>query len=162
MNLRSVSFIAGFACGALLFIALQSFGQNHVRCAESGWQCEPQELPALGAPAAKQSAVAEKKNPIVPILATAGLIGVMTLYGQGSSMPCATYPCAHYAHVGTGALVGYIFTSYYGPRSALGVGLLMSVGKEMLDKHDGKNFNRTDVVTRMLGTGVGIYIAKTF
>lgn len=148
MSLRAaVSFLAGFAFGALIFIALQSFGQD--------------ELPALGAapPGKKEE---PEKNLIIPIGVTLGMIGVMSLYGQGSSMPCATYPCAHYAHVGTGALIGYVFTAYYGPGSALGVGFALAVGKELLDKHDGKSFNRTDVVTRMLGTGVGIYLAKTF
>lgn len=167
MTHRAASFIVGFTCGALVFIALQSFGQSDVRCAETGWDCQGIELPALGAlPAGERRAEArkqdEKKNPLVPIALTVGMVGVMTLYGQGSDMPCATYPCAHYAHVGTGAILGYVYTAYYGPGWALGLGLAMGVGKELLDKHDGKSFNRTDVVTRLLGTGVGIYLAKTF
>ena len=162
MTRRAASFLAGFACGALVFIALQSFGQSDVQCGETGWGCAPVELPALGAAPAKDRKAEKEKNLLIPVAVTAGMIGVMTLYGSGTTMPCATYPCAHYAHVGTGALVGYVFTAYYGPKSALGVGFAMAVGKELLDKHDGKSFNRTDVVTRMLGTGVGIYLAKTF
>ena len=165
---RPVSFIAGFALGALVFIALQSFGQDAARCEETGWECQPAAaLPALGElPAKDPRAATEKKerekNLLIPIGVTVGLIGVMSLWGTQENMPCATYPCAHYAHVGTGAVVGYLFTTYYGPRSAFGVGLAMSIGKELMDKHNGKSFSRTDVATRMLGTGVGIYLAKTF
>lgn len=164
MARRAAPFILGFLCGALVFIALQGRTQNYVRCTESGWDCQPPELPALGAAPAKPGGgeKEEKKGSLIPLGVTAGLIGMMSLYGQGTNMPCATYPCAHYAHVGTGLLIGSLFTAYYGPRTALGVGLAMAVGKELLDKHDGKSFNRTDVVTRMLGTGVGIYLVKAF
>lgn len=151
----------------MVFIALQSFGQSDVRCAETGWGCEPAELPALGEPSAKDRQAAaprqeKEKSLVIPIAVTVGMIGVMSMYGSGSNAPCATYPCAHYSHVGTGALIGYVYTAYYGPRTAFGVGLALGVGKELMDKHDGKNFNRTDIVTRLLGTGVGIYLAKAF
>ena len=167
MFLRSATFIAGFACGALIFIALQSFGQAHVQCAETGWRCQPAELPALGdvAPQDRKAEASRKereKNLFIPIGVTVGMIGVMSFYGQGSNAPCATYPCAHYAHVGTGAMIGYLFTAYYGPKSALGVGLALGIGKELMDKRDGKSFNRTDVATRLLGTGIGIYLATAF
>jgi hypothetical protein len=67
-----------------------------------------------------------------------------------------------YAHVGTGAAIGYLFTSYYSPGAAFGAGLAVALGKEIMDKRNNKSFSRTDVVTRLLGTGVGVYIAKTF
>jgi hypothetical protein len=38
----------------------------------------------------------------------------------------------------------------------------VALGKEIMDKQNGKSFSRTDVATRLLGTGVGVYIAKTF
>lgn len=200
MSPRSISFATGFACGALLFIAMQSFGQgDEVQCLGD---CAARELPALeGVPdqardeapesdpkAAGQSDVlqcrdlacaatpelpglgeaprgrkAEKeKSLFIPIAATVGMIGVLSLWGKNSTLPCAQYPCAHYAHVGTGAAIGYLFTSYYSPGAAFGAGLAVAVGKEVMDKQNGKSFSRTDVVTRLLGTGVGVYIAKTF
>ena len=191
MTPRAVTFFAGFACGALIFIALQSFAHNDEECAETGWRCEPQEppvqpqplpaqpqglpaqpqdlpaqpqeLPALGDLPKERKAKAEKeKSLVIPVVATVGMIGVLSLWGSQSNMPCATYPCAHYGHVGTGMAIGYLFTSYYGPRSAVLAGLAIGVGKEIMDKQNGKTFNRTDVVTRMLGTGIGIYLAKTF
>jgi hypothetical protein len=202
---RSISFAAGFACGALLFIAMQSFGQgDEVQCRDA--DCAARELPALdrapdaalgGVPdetpegdrkAASQSDVlpcrdlacaaapelpglgqppqgrkAEKeKNLFIPVAATVGMIGVLSLWGKNSTLPCAQYPCAHYAHVGTGAAIGYLFTSYYSPGAAFGAGLAVGVGKEIMDKQNGKSFSRTDVVTRLLGTGLGVYIARTF
>jgi len=168
MTPRAVSFVTGFACGALIFIAMQSFGQGYVECAETGWRCQPPELPALGElPKDRKSGSGDKaaereKSLLIPVAVTVGMIGVLSLWGGQSNMPCATYPCAHYAHVGTGAAVGYLFTSYYSPQSALVAGLAIGVGKELMDKHNGKSFSRTDVMTRLLGTGVGIYLAKTF
>jgi hypothetical protein len=158
---RSLSFVAGFACGALLFIAMQSFGQSDEVIRDEVIRAPAPELPRLGeAPEGRRTE--KEKNLFIPVAVTVGMIGVMSLYGQGSTAPCATYPCAHYAHVGTGAMIGYLFTAYYGPKSALGVGLGLAVGKELMDKRDGKSFSRTDVVTRLLGTGVGVYIARTF
>jgi hypothetical protein len=174
MTPRAVSFVTGFACGAIVFIALQSFGQSDVECAETGWRCQPQETPAPAQPQelpalgelSKERQGADKdkhqKSLIIPVVATVGMIGVLSLWGSQSNMPCATYPCAHYGHIGTGAAIGYLFTSYYSPQSALVAGLAVGVGKELMDKQNGKTFNRTDVVTRLLGTGIGIYLAKTF
>jgi hypothetical protein len=165
MVFRAVTFIAGFACGALIFIALQGFGQTpSAEC--TGPRCDLLELPALGEapaqPAQAERKTEKKKSLLVPVGATIGMIAVMSLWGKDSNMPCASYPCAHYAHVGTGVGIGYLFTSYYSPGSAFTAGLTVAVGKELLDKHDGKSFSRTDVATRLLGTGLGIYIARTF
>ena len=166
MTPRAISFITGFACGAIIFIALQSFAQSDVECAETGWHCQPQELPALGDLPKEQKAQDkhdnEKKSLLIPVAATIGVIGVLSRWGSQSNMPCSTYPCAHYGHIGTGAAIGYLFTSYYSPQSALVAGLAVGIGKELMDKQNGKTFNRTDVVTRLLGTGIGIYLAKTF
>src|SRR5678816_2690857 len=176
MTPRAVTFFAGFACGALIFIALQSFAGSDVECAETGWGCEPQaqelpappaqelpaatpqELPALGElPRDRKPESGEKqKSLIIPVAATIGMVGVLSLWGSQSNMPCSTYPCAHYGHIGTGAAIGYLFTTYYSPQSALVAGLAIGVGKESMDKGNGKTFNRTDVVTRLLGTGIGI------
>lgn len=191
-----LSFTAGFACGALLFIAMQSFGQgDEVQCRAA--ECAAQELPALeGMPSeapesdrkpgesdvlqCRDMACAaapelpglgeappgrkneKEKNLFIPVVATVGMIGVLSLWGKNTTLPCAQYPCAHYAHVGTGAAIGYLFTSYYSPGAAFGAGLAVAVGKEIMDKQNGKSFSRTDVVTRLLGTGIGVYIAKTF
>ncbi len=173
---RSIVFAAGFACGALLFIALQSFGQSDepdcrdAACAMPGQSdvlqcrdpaCAAPELPALGA-APKDRKPQKEKNLLIPVGVTIGMIGVLSLWGKDTSLPCAQYPCAHYAHVGTGAAIGYLFTSYYTPASAFGAGLAVSLGKEYMDKVNGKSFSRTDVATRMLGTGIGVYVAKSF
>jgi len=166
MTPRAISFLTGFACGAIVFIAMQSFAQSDVECAETGWRCQPQELPALGdLPKERKGEDRhdnEKKSLFIPVAATVGMIGVLSLWGSQSNMPCSTYPCAHYGHLGTGAAIGYLFTAYYSPQSALVAGLAVGVGKELMDKQNGKTFNRTDVVTRLLGTGIGIYLAKTF
>jgi hypothetical protein len=187
---RSLVFAAGFACGALLFIAMQSFGQSDeadcrdaacftptlpvldespdedrkapgqsdvLQCRDAA--CVAPELPALGAP--KDRKPEKEKSLLIPVGATIGMIGVLSLWGKNTSLPCAQYPCAHYAHVGTGAAIGYLFTSYYSPGAAFGAGLAVALGKEIMDKRNNKSFSRTDVVTRLLGTGVGVYIAKT-
>ena len=184
---RSIAFAAGFACGALLFIAMQSFGQGEalveapvealpdvpvgapvetpvasdvLQCRDAACAGAP-ELPGLGE-APRGAKAAKEKNLFIPVAATVGMIGVLSLWGKNTTLPCAQYPCAHYAHVGTGAAIGYLFTSYYSPGAAFGAGLAVAVGKEIMDKQNGKSFSRTDVVTRLLGTGVGVYIAKTF
>jgi hypothetical protein len=189
---RSLVFAAGFTCGALLFIAMQSFGQNDeldcrdaacatlelpvldeapsedrkapgqsdvLQCRDAA--CAAPELPALGA-APKGRKPEKEKNLLIPVGVTIGMIGVLSLWGKGTTLPCAQYPCAHYAHVGTGAAIGYLFTSYYTPGSAFGAGLAVAVGKELMDKQNGKSFSRTDVATRLLGTGIGVYIARSF
>lgn len=147
-----------------MFIAMQSFGQSDVQCLEAPCAARgaAPELPALGEAPEKERKKEKEKSLLIPIGATIGMIGVLSLWGKNSSMPCAQYPCAHYGHVGTGAVIGYLFTSYYTPGSALGVGLAISVGKEIMDKQNGKSFSRTDVATRLIGTGLGIYVAKTF
>lgn len=164
MSSGLATFLTGFACGALVFIAVQGRTQTSAEC--TGPRCAAVELPALGEkplePAASAQAEPRKKSLLIPVAATVGMVAVMSLWGKDTSLPCASYPCAHYAHVGTGMGIGYLFTSYYSPGSALGAGLVIAVGKELLDKRDGKSFSRTDVATRLLGTGVGIYIAKTF
>ena len=203
MTPRSLSFAAGFACGALVFIAMQSFGQGEaqseaqveapvdaqveaqieapvnapveapeddnraatgqsdvLQCRDAACATAP-ELPGLGeAPQGRKAA--KEKNLFIPVVATVGVIGVLSLWGKNTTLPCAQYPCAHYAHVGTGAAIGYLFTSYYSPGAAFGAGLAVAVGKEIMDKQNGKSFSRTDVATRLLGTGIGVYIAKTF
>lgn len=171
---RSIAFAAGFACGALLFIAMQSFGQSDeapegerkagqsdvLQCRDLACAATP-ELPGLGETPPGRKAEKEKSL-FIPVAATVGMIGVLSLWGKNTTLPCAQYPCAHYAHVGTGAAIGYLFTSYYSPGAAFGAGLAVAVGKEIMDKQNGKSFSRTDVVTRLLGTGIGVYIAKTF
>jgi hypothetical protein len=182
---KSLVFAAGFTCGALLFIAMQSFGQSdealdrttETELAQSevapievpqpspnglGQSDLPPDLPALGAGPKDSAAEKREKSWFIPVAATVGMIGVLSLWGNNSSMPCAQYPCAHYAHVGTGVAIGYLFTSYHSPGAAFGAGLAVAVGKEFMDKQDGKSFSRTDIATRLLGTGVGIYFAKSF
>ena len=188
---RSLVFAAGFTCGALLFIAMQSFGQSDMECRDWGCvapmatapdevsdkdskalgqsdvlqcrdaACAAPELPALGA-APKDRKPEKEKNLLIPVGVTIGMIGVLSLWGKGTTLPCAQYPCAHYAHVGTGAAIGYLFTSYYTPASAFGAGFAVAIGKEVMDKRNGKSFSRTDVATRLLGTGIGVYIARSF
>ncbi len=75
---------------------------------------------------------------------------------------CSEYPCAHVAHVVTGALVGYGVTKLVGPKSAFVTVAALAIARETYDKHHGKNFQRQDVLTRVLGGGIGIYIAKEF
>ena len=77
--------------------------------------------------------------------------------------PCSTYPCAHYSHVATGLLIGYIGTKYFNaPKTSFGITLGFALAKEIHNSKNGKVFSRTDVLTRVLGAGVGIYIAKEF
>lgn len=77
--------------------------------------------------------------------------------------PCSTYPCAHYSHVATGLLIGYIGTKYFNaPKTSFGITLGYALLKEQYDRKHGKVFSRTDVLTRVLGAGAGIYIAKEF
>ncbi len=75
--------------------------------------------------------------------------------------PCSTYPCAHYSHVATGLLIGYIGTKYFdAPKTSFGITLGFALAKEQYNRKHGKVFSRTDVLTRVGGALGGIYIAK--
>lgn len=77
--------------------------------------------------------------------------------------PCSTYPCAHYSHVATGLLIGYIGTKYFdAPKTSFAITLGFALAKETWDGKHGKVFSRTDVLTRVGGALAGIYIAKEF
>ncbi len=76
---------------------------------------------------------------------------------------CETYPCAHVAHVATGAIIGYAMTKAdFKPTTIILTMFVLAVAKESYDRDHGKRFNNKDVVTRVLGAPIGIYIAKEF
>ena len=76
---------------------------------------------------------------------------------------CDTYPCAHVAHVATGAIIGYTMTKYeYKPTTIILTVLVLAIAKESYDRDHGKTFNNKDVFTRVIGAPIGIYFAKEF
>ena len=91
------------------------------------------------------------------------IFALLLLPSLTQAEPCSDYPCAHYSHVATGLLIGYIGTKYFdAPKTSFGITLGFALAKETWDGKHGKVFSRTDVLTRVLGAGVGIYIAKAF
>ena len=76
---------------------------------------------------------------------------------------CDTYPCAHVAHVATGAIIGYAMTKYEAkPSTIIVTVLLLAIARESYDASHGKTFNNKDVVGRVAGAPIGIYFAKEF
>lgn len=91
------------------------------------------------------------------------ILAALLLPLQARAEPCSTYPCAHFSHVGIGLLIGYVGTKYFNaPKTSFVITLGYAIGKEEYDRHHGKVFSRTDVLTRVLGAGIGIYVAKQF
>jgi hypothetical protein len=84
----------------------------------------------------------------------------LLLFPTCSYAVCDTYPCADYGHVLTGAVVGYAVTKLVGPKTAFVTVGALAVSRELYDKTHGKSFRGRDVLTRMVGGGLGIYIAK--
>lgn len=56
--------------------------------------------------------------------------------------------------------MGYAVTKFVGPKTAFVTVGVLSIAKEQYDKTHGKSFRGRDVFTRLVGGGLGIYIAK--
>lgn len=102
---------------------------------------------------------ADEPRPIWP--AVVGITAAVAL-SQYHGHFCEGYPCAHGAHVVTNAAAAYWTTKYYGERAAWTAGISFAVVKELIDRQNGKAFRGGDVATRVLGTGVGIYLYREF
>lgn len=73
------------------------------------------------------------------------------------------YPCNHYVHGGEGAAVAMVVGHYYGTDTAWKVGIGLAIGAEVVGRlQHGKSISGTDILTRSLGTGAGIWFYRQF